>query len=65
VGDGIPAAQLDYTGAFDGTTIDGRIVTASEAGAGLLVNAFAPTGMLAEAAPDLDAILASVRLGER
>jgi hypothetical protein len=65
VGDGIPAAHLDYTGVFDGTTIDGRIVAASAAGAGLLVNAFAPTGLLAEVAPDLDSILASVRLGER
>ena len=63
IGDGIPGAQLDYTGAFDGTAVDGRIVAASEDGAGLLVNAFAPTGSLAEAAPDLEAILDSVRLG--
>ncbi len=62
VGEGIPAAQLDYTGAFDGTTIDGRIVTASEAGAGLLVNVFGPAGTLPEAAADLESILGSVRM---
>jgi len=63
VGDGIPGAQLDYTGAFQGTTIDGRIVTADEDGAGLLVNAFAPTGSLSDVAPDVEAILGSVRHG--
>jgi hypothetical protein len=63
VGDGIPGATLDYTGVFDGSAVDGRIVTASEDGAGLLVNVFAPTGSLAEAAPDLETILGSVRLG--
>ena len=26
VGDGIPAAELDYTGVFQGTQVDGRIV---------------------------------------
>ena len=62
IGNGIPAAEVDYTGAFDGSTIDGRIVTASDAGAGLLINALAPTGSLAEVAPDIDAILASVTL---
>jgi hypothetical protein len=63
VGNGIPAAEVDYTGAFDGSTIDGRIVTVSDAGAGLLINALAPTGSLAEIAPDIDAILTSVALG--
>jgi len=62
VGDGIAAAQLDYTGAFEGTAVDGRIVAATADGAGLLVNLFAPTGSLTEAAPDLETILASLRL---
>jgi hypothetical protein len=61
VGDAIPAAQLDYTGAFEGTAVDGRIVTATADGAGLLVNLFTPAGALTEAAPDLERILASVR----
>jgi hypothetical protein len=65
VGDGVPAAQIEYTGAFQGTAIDGRIVTASSDGVGLLVNAFAPTGGFAEVPPDLEAILGSVRLGGR
>ena len=63
VGAGIPAAEVDYTGAFDGATIDGRIVTVSDAGAGLLINALAPTGSLAQVAPDIDAILGSLALG--
>jgi hypothetical protein len=63
IGAGIPAADLDYTGTFDGTTVDGRIVTAAEDGAGLLVNVFAPTGSLTEVAPDLESILASVQRG--
>lgn len=62
VGDGLPGAELDYTGIFQGTQIDGRIVTASSAGSGLLVNALAPTGELGTS-DDLEAILASVRLG--
>jgi hypothetical protein len=62
VGDGIAAAQLDYTGAFEGTAVDGRIVTATADSAGLIVNLFAPTGALTEAAPDLETILASLRL---
>ena len=48
---------------FDGTQVDGRIVAASEAGSGLLINAFAPTGELSAARDDLESILASVRLG--
>jgi len=63
VGGGIPAARLDYTGTFEGTSVDGRIVAASEGGAALLVNLIAPTGSLVDAAQDLEAILESVRLG--
>jgi hypothetical protein len=63
VGSGIPGVELDYTGVFGGTRVDGRIVTASAAGSGLLVNAFAPTGELSAARDDLETILASVRLG--
>jgi hypothetical protein len=63
IGSGIPAAELDYTGVFGGTRVDGRIVTASEAGSGLLVNAFAPSGELAASRDDLETILGSVRLG--
>jgi hypothetical protein len=64
IGADLPAAQLDYTGAFEGTTVDGRIVTASQDGAGLLLNVFAPTGSLSGAVPDLESLLESVRLGE-
>jgi hypothetical protein len=63
IGNAIPAAELDYTGTFQGTQVDGRIVTGSTAGAGLLVNALAPTGSLAAAFPELESILGSVRLG--
>jgi hypothetical protein len=65
IGDGLAGAQLDYTGAFQGAAVDGRIVAASQDGIGLLVNALAPTGSLAEVAPDLEAILRSVRLEGR
>lgn len=64
VGNGLPAAEVDYTGLFEGTQVDGRIIAASSAGSGLVVNALAPSGALSGMDDDVESILASVVLGD-
>ena len=54
-----------YTGVFQGTQVDGRIIAASTAGAGLIVNVFAPVGALAGMDDDVEAILAFHPAGRR
>jgi hypothetical protein len=61
IGNGIPAAALNYTGVVNGTQVDGLIVAGSVNGSGLIVNVFGASGSLAGVSTDLDTIFATVQ----
>jgi hypothetical protein len=61
IGNGIPAAGLNYSGVIDGTQVDGAIVTGATSGAGILFNFFGAQGSLNGVGDDLDLILKTVQ----
>jgi hypothetical protein len=61
LGNGIPAAGLEYSGVIDGTQVDGAIVTGATGGAGILFNFFGASGSLGGVSDDLDLILKTVQ----
>ncbi len=61
VGNGIPAAGLNYTGTWNGTQVDGAIIAAAAANSGLIINVVGPTGSLNAVSSDLDTILGTVQ----
>lgn len=60
LGSGIPAAGLNYTGLWNGTQVDGAIVTAVAGDSGLIINVVGPAGGLNAVSSDIDTILATV-----
>ncbi len=61
LGNGVPAAGLNYTGIWNGTQVDGAIISAAVAGSGLIINIVGPTGGLNAVSSDLDIILGTVQ----
>jgi hypothetical protein len=62
---GIPVAGLNYTGMLDSAQVDGFILVALEGGAGMVSNAYGPTGAVQALADDMSMILNSIkRVGE-
>jgi hypothetical protein len=61
IGNGIPAAGLNYTGVIDGTQVDGGIITGATNGAALLINVFGASGSLNGVSADLDTVLNTVQ----
>lgn len=61
IGNGIPAAGLNYSGVVEGTQVDGAIVTGATNGAGVLFNFFGASGSLNGVSSDLDTILGTVQ----
>jgi hypothetical protein len=57
IGNGIPAAALNYTGVANGTQVDGAIITGATNGSGLLFNVFGASGALNGVSSDVDQIL--------
>ena len=63
VGNGIPAAGLNYTGTWNGTQVDGAIISAAVPSSGLIINIVGPTGGLNAVSSDLDTILGTIEHG--
>jgi hypothetical protein len=61
IGNGIPAAGLNYSGVVEGTQVDGAIVTGATNGSGILFNIFGAQGSLNGVSDDLDLILKTVQ----
>lgn len=61
IGNGIPAAGLNYTGVIDGSQVDGAIITGATGGSGVLFNFFGASGSLKGVSSDLDLILKTVQ----
>ncbi|HYO43507.1 MAG TPA: hypothetical protein VES19_09955, partial [Candidatus Limnocylindrales bacterium] len=61
IGNGIPAAGLNYSGVIEGTQVDGAIITGVTNGAGILFNVFGASGSLSGVSDDLDLILQTVQ----
>jgi hypothetical protein len=60
LGSGIPAAGLNYTGTWNGTQVDGAIISAATDGSGLILNVVGPTGGLNAVSSDIDTIIGTV-----
>jgi len=61
IGNGIPAAGINYTGTLNGTQVDGAIVAGSRNGSGLVVNYFGASGSLNAVGNDLDQMLKTIQ----
>jgi hypothetical protein len=61
LGNGIPAAGLNYTGVWNGTQVDGAIVTGATGASGLIINIVGPTGGLGAVSSDIDTLLSTVQ----
>ncbi len=61
IGNGIPAAGVNYTGVFNGTQVDGSIIVGAVNGSGLLMNFFGASGSLRGVSSDLDLMLKTVQ----
>jgi hypothetical protein len=62
IGNGIPAAGLQYTGVLEGTQVDGVIVAGVTGGSGILVNVIASVGGLQGVSDDVGKLLGTVQI---
>ena len=62
IGNGIPAAGLQYTGVLEGTQVDGVIIAGVTGGSGILVNVIASAGGLQGVSDDVGKLLGTVQI---
>jgi len=62
VGNGIPAAGLQYTGVVEGTQVDGVIIAGVAGGSGVVANVIASSGGLQGVSDDVGKLLGTVQI---
>lgn len=62
IGNGIPAAGLQYTGVVEGTQVDGVIIAGAAGGSGVVANVIASSGGLQGVSDDVGKLLGTVQI---
>ncbi|MBE3074342.1 MAG: hypothetical protein IMZ75_05275, partial [Actinobacteria bacterium] len=62
IGNGIPAAGLQFTGVVEGTQVDGVIIAGATGGSGVVANVIVATGGLQGVSDDVGKLLGTVQI---